>query len=153
MEGRGTNNMNTGQRLGVVVGAPLDTKPTDDNNIKELREEYVHTTLARGYRAYLRGDGCEGRRFRHFMERGEERKRTAEMDIPVTNSGTFKKLKRVEQRGMRLTALLNLVPSLFHSGWMLLPSRKRQPVPPASRNGSRNMLSGLIDRSRVNMKP
>jgi len=123
MRAKGAENM-TKQRLGVAVGFAPDAKTPRTRNTKELREGYVTQTQARGYHAYLRGDGCEGRRFRHFIERGEENKKATGEFEKVQEPFVAKRLKRLERRGMLLAAVLDLVPSLFYSGWMLFP-RKR----------------------------
>lgn len=124
---KGANEkMNTNQqRLGVAVGFAQDARSPRTRNTKELREVYVNQTLTRGYRAYLRRDGCEGRRFQLFIERGEEVKRLS--GESETDSVRFMptRLRKLERRGLRFAAMLDLIPSLFYSGWMLLPRRRR----------------------------
>ena len=110
-------------RLAISVGYLVDDKARERPNKKDLRESYVTQTLTRGYRAYLRHDGCEGRRFQHFIEKGSE---FAEEDLrkPVSRPVAVKRLRKLERRGMLLAAVLDMVPSLFHSCWMVLSYKR-----------------------------
>lgn len=112
--------MTTNTRLAVNVGITTDDKDRSSPNKKNMSESYVSETLTRGYRAYLRGDGCEGRRFQHFMERGSN----AEIPKPENRPHGVKRLRKLERRGMLLRAVLDIVPSLFHSCWMVFSYKR-----------------------------
>lgn len=111
----------TNTRLAINVGITSDDKVRFCPNKKNMSESYVSETLTRGYRAYLRHDGCEGRRFQHFMERGSN----AEIPKPENRPNGVKRLRKLERRGMLFAAVLDMVPSLFHSRWMVFPYKRK----------------------------
>lgn len=119
-EGIKSMTTNTPVRLAINVGITSDDRNRSCPNKKNLSESYATETLTRGYRAYLRHDGCEGRRFQHFMERGSN----AEIAKPENRPNSVKRLRKLERRGMLFGAALDIVPSLFHSCWMLFSNKR-----------------------------
>ncbi|MBU6454034.1 MAG: hypothetical protein KGS72_19805 [Cyanobacteria bacterium REEB67] len=71
------------KRLSVEIGItardpmreqPWEPVPASKRNTADMLKEYSAGVLIKGYRAYLRGDYVDSRRFAQFMERTKEKR-------------------------------------------------------------------------------
>jgi hypothetical protein len=73
--------------------------PASRRNTADMLKEYSAGVLIKGYRAYLRGDYVDSRRFADFMERGRKQKvRICEEAIAKNHPPAINRLRRMEGR-------------------------------------------------------
>jgi hypothetical protein len=97
------------KRLSVEIGVtardpmreqPWESSPASKRNTADMLKEYSAGVLIKGYRAYLRGDYVDSRRFAQFMERTKE-KRTPSLEqefAQYKNGQGAYRLRRLESR-------------------------------------------------------
>ncbi|MBK9144196.1 MAG: hypothetical protein IPM23_17005 [Candidatus Melainabacteria bacterium] len=114
--------MKTTPRISVNVGITLPDRDNGVRNKQDLSEHYAAHVSTQGFRAFLRNDALEGRRFQLFLNRVSDQ----EYDrLRNERSRSVSRLRNLERRGLMFEAIFDLIPSLFSSGWRLLPSRRR----------------------------
>jgi hypothetical protein len=97
-----------GKRLSVEVGCfSRDAEreevwqpvPASKRNTADMLAEYSAGILIKGYRAYLRGDYVDSRRFAEFMERGKKKRiQICQEAIEQNHSPGVSRLRRMESR-------------------------------------------------------
>ncbi|MBS1995952.1 MAG: hypothetical protein JSS86_06560 [Cyanobacteria bacterium SZAS LIN-2] len=98
------------KRLSVDIGVftrdaePVDVwnpAPASKRNTADMLAEYSAGVLIKGYRAYLRGDYVDSRRFEQFIERGRDKKEILcqqSDDASQDYSQKVSRLRRMESR-------------------------------------------------------
>ncbi len=96
------------KRLSVEVGCfsrdpereeVWEPAPASKRNTADMLAEYSAGILIKGYRAYLRGDYVDSRRFAEFMERGRRKKiETGEPAVESEHAQRIDRLRRMESR-------------------------------------------------------
>jgi len=113
--------------------------PTSKRNTADMLAEYSAGVLIKGYRAYLRGDYVDSRRFAQFMERAKEKQSSAIEDASATDhKKTVSRLRRMESRYQwALTLRENVSHFIINVAGLSTNCRLRKNSPRGSARSSR----------------
>ena len=92
------DNMKSSPRISVHVGTHFQKETKEKRNTADLFADYSEKILASGYRAYLRGDKMEGRRFEHFVDKSKQARQQSPRPHRQPHQGSPARLRRLEGR-------------------------------------------------------